>query len=118
MSSKGLRAVGWALLSAGCLYGFSGASLSKEATILAGLFAFIALAAWVRTDALTRGVALAYDWPWLMMLGWPVSVVWYARRTRRSWLRSAGLAGLPVAFLFGVFLAGVVRLFLQLVAES
>jgi len=81
------------------------------ASFLAALLAWLALAAWLRRDARAHRVALGYDWAWLMTLGWPVSYVWYGRRTLRSWGKCSGLAGLPAAFLLGGFLACMIVFF-------
>lgn len=115
MSSKGLRLVAWALFAAGCIYGLSGAAPSPGEGILAALIAWIAFAAWMERDAVTRGVGLAYDWSWLMTLAWPVSYVWYARRTQRSWRKCAVLVAIPVLFPVGVICAMIARLLVRTV---
>ncbi|HEX6814139.1 MAG TPA: hypothetical protein VF102_00590 [Gemmatimonadaceae bacterium] len=113
MSSKGLRLVAWALFGAGCIYGVSGATPSPGESILAALIAWFALAIWMERDAVTRRVGLAYDWPWLMILGWPVSYVWYARRTQRSWGKCAVLAAMPTLFIVGVLCGTIARLLVR-----
>jgi hypothetical protein len=41
------------------------------------------------------------DWSWLIAMSWPVSFVWYGRRSRRGWIAAVGLATLPIAFPLG-----------------
>jgi hypothetical protein len=105
MSSKALRFIAWGLLAVGFVDGLSPRGLSPAAAWLAALIAWLAVLAWLRRDAVDRRFALPYDWPWLMTIGWPISWLWYSRRTRRRWLTAFGLASLPIAFLLGGLLA-------------
>lgn len=107
MSSKSLRLIAWGLFAAGFVDGLTPGGLSRSAAWLAALLAWLAAVAWLRRDALDRRVALPYDWSWLMLIGWPISWLWYCRRTRRRWRAALGLALLPIAFLLGGLLARV-----------
>ena len=108
MSTKALRLVGWALLAAGAVDGLNPRGISPTAGWLATLTAWLAGIAWLRRDAVDRRVALLYDWFWLMAISWPVSLLWYGRRSRRGWSAAIGLASLPIAFPFGGLLTRVV----------
>ncbi len=107
MSTRAVRNVGWALLIAGGVDALNSQGVSPAAGWLAALIAAITVVTWIRRDAADRRIPLPYDWAWLMLLGWPVSWLWYGRRTRRSWAAAIGLAGLPVAFLVGDLLGRV-----------
>ena len=105
MSTRVVRNVGWALLMAGGVDALNSKGVSPAAGWLAALIAAITLVTWIRRDATDRHIPLPYDWPWLMLLGWPISWLWYGRRSRRSWAAAIGLAALPIAFLLGDLIA-------------
>lgn len=107
MSTHSLRLIGWALLAAGGLAGLNARGLSSTASWLAALIACFAALAWIRRDATSRGVALPFDWSWLMAISWPVSFLWYGRRSRRGWVVAVGLAALPLAFPVGFVLGRI-----------
>jgi len=107
MSTQAVRNVGWALLIAGGVDALNSQGVSPAAGWLAALLAAITVVTWIRRDAADRRIPLPYDWPWLMLLGWPVSLLWYGRRSQRSWAAAIGLAALPVAFLLGDLLGRV-----------
>jgi hypothetical protein len=107
MSSKALRLIAWGLLGTGFIDGLTPRGLSRPASLLAALFAWLAVLAWLRRDALDHRVALPYDWTWLMTIGWPFSWLWYCRRTQRRWRAAFALASLPAAFPLGGLLARV-----------
>jgi len=107
MSSRSLRLIAWALLSAGFVDGLGPRGFSPTAASLAALIAWLAAVTWLGRDALDRRVARPYDWEWLMSVGWPITWVWYGRHTRRRWFAAIGLASLPIAFLLGVLLARI-----------
>ena len=108
MSSKALRLIAWGLLGAGFVDGLAPRGVSPAASWLAALTAWVAALAWLHRDALDHRVALPYDWAWLMMMGWPISWLWYCRRTGRRWLLAFGLASLPIAFLLGGLLGQII----------
>ena len=81
--------------------------ISPAASLLAALMAWLAVIAWLRQDAIDRRVPLPYDWSWLITISWPVSWIWYARRSHRSWSAAFALAALPLAFPLGGLLGRV-----------
>lgn len=109
MSTKALFAIGGTLALAGALYAVSGATPSTGATWLGALMVYFAAASWLRWDARRHHVPLAYDWGWLMILGWPFLWVWYARRTGRGWAATIALTALPTALALGAAGGLVVR---------
>jgi hypothetical protein len=108
MSTHALRLVGWALLAAGCIGGLNPSGISAAGSWLAALIAWIAVIGWLQRDAVDRRVPLPYDWSWLMTISWPVSWVWYGRRSRRPWPAALALAALPLAFPLGALLTQLV----------
>lgn len=109
MSTNSLRLIGWALFATGCLAGLSAPSLPSTASWLAAIIACFAALAWIRQDAASRGVALPFDWSWLMAISWPVSFLWYGRRSRRGWAVALGLAALPLSFPVGFLLGRIAK---------
>ena len=109
MSTKALFSIACALATAGGIYTLSGNTPSEGAFWLSWLLWYLPAAAWLRRDANEHHVALAYDWGWLLGLGWPLLWVWYARRTGRGWGATTGLVALPGAFIFGAALGHLLR---------
>lgn len=110
MSTRALHLVGWALLATGFVGGLNPNGISPGSGWLAALVAWLAVIAWLRRDAVDRRIPLPYDWSWLMTIGWPVSWIWYGRRSRRSWTAALGLAALPIAFPLGAMLSHLAAL--------
>jgi hypothetical protein len=111
MSTRALCVVGWALLVGGCLSGFGPHGISPAASLLAALMTWLAVIAWLQQDTIDRRVPLPYDWSWLITISWPVSWIWYARRSHRSWSAAFALAALPLAFPLGGLLSRIAAAF-------
>jgi hypothetical protein len=75
------------------VYGFLGREPPPLMQMLLGLGPAVAVAAWLAADARHTRTVLAHDTGFLFYLTWPVSIPWYAVRTRgrRGWRLAAQL---------------------------
>jgi len=95
------------------VYGFLGAEPAPVMQILLGLGPAVAVAAWLAADARHTRTVLAHDTGLLFYLTWPLSIPWYAVRTRgrRGWRLAAQLYVIALAgwlgFIVGAVIAGL-----------
>jgi len=95
------------------VYGFLGAEPTPVMQMLLGLGPAVAVAAWLAADARHNRTVLAHDAGFFFYLTWPLSIPWYAVRTRgrRGWRLAAqpyviALAGW-LGFIVGTVIAGL-----------
>jgi hypothetical protein len=99
-------------------YGLAGLAPSQPMALLLWLGPAVAVAAWLAADGRRTRTLEAFDTGLFFYLTWPVSITWYALRTRgrAGWGLAAQLYALALAgllgFLWGALLRGLLRLVL------
>ena len=93
-------------------YGFMDAAPSPLMQALLGVGPGIAVAAWLAADARHTRTILVHDTGLFFYVTWPVSILWYAMRTRgrRGWGLAARLYLLAVAGWLGYAVGGLAAL--------
>jgi hypothetical protein len=95
------------------VYGFLGAEPTPVMQMLLGLGPAVAVAAWLAADAKQTRTVLAHDAGFFFYVTWPLSIPWYAVRTRgrRGWRLAAQLYVIALAgwlgFIVGAVIAGL-----------
>lgn len=95
------------------VYGFLGADPTPVMQMLLGFGPAVAVAAWLAADAKQTRTVLAHDAGFFFYLTWPLSIPWYAVRTRgrRGWRLAARLYVIALAgwlgFIVGAVIAGL-----------
>lgn len=105
------------LFSAACglfaaVYGFLGAEPSPGMWLLLGGGPAVAVAAWLAADARHTRTVVVQDAGFFFYITWPLSIPWYAVRTRgrRGWRLAARLYLLALAGWLGYILGGLTAL--------
>jgi hypothetical protein len=92
------------------VYGFLDAEPSPAMQMLLGIGPAVAVAAWLAADAKRTRTVLAHDAGFFFYLTWPLSIPWYAVRTRgrRGWWLVARLYALALAGWLGFIVGAVI----------
>jgi hypothetical protein len=99
------------------VYGFLGAVPSPVMQLLLGVGPAVAVAAWLAADARRTRTILAQDTGFFFYVTWPLSIPWYAVRTRgrRGWRLAARLYLLALAGWLGYIVGALTALTASLV---
>ena len=92
------------------VYGLLGAEPSPAMQMLLGIGPAVAVAGWLAADAKRTRTVLAHDAGFFFYLTWPLSIPWYAVRTRgrRGWWLVAQLYALALAGWLGFIVGAVI----------
>jgi hypothetical protein len=92
------------------VYGFLGVEPTPVMQLLLGVGPAVAVAAWLAADARRTRTVLAHDAGFFFYLTWPLSIPWYAVRTRgrRGWRLAVQLYVIAVVGWLGYSLGAVI----------
>lgn len=94
------------------VYGFLGAEPSPGMQMLLGVGPAVAVAGWLAADARHTRTILAHDAGFFFYVTWPLTIPWYAMRTRgrRGWRLAARLYFLALAGWLGYIVGALVAM--------
>jgi hypothetical protein len=98
------------------LYGLLGLEPAKGMALLLGYGPGLAVAFWLAADSKRTRLVNAYDAGLFFYLTWPLTIPWYAVRTRgrAGWRLAAQLYALALAGILGLLAGAVLRAALDL----
>lgn len=95
----------------GFAYGMLDLAPDQAMRLCLGWGPILAASAWLVADSRHTHVADVYDAGWLFSVGWPISILWYALRTRgrAGWWLAIRLYAISLAAVLGCILGEVLH---------
>jgi hypothetical protein len=92
-------------------YGLAGLTPGPVMVLCFSFGPLLAVASWLAADARHTRVGAVYDAGWLFAMSWPISIPWYATRTRgrAGWWLAAQLYASTLAAPLGIVWGGTIR---------
>ena len=100
-------------------YGLAGLMPGPIMVLCFSFGPLLAVASWLATDARHTRVGAVYDAGWLFAMSWPISIAWYAVRTRGRagcWLAAqlyASMLAAPLGIIWGGAIRWALRMWLR-----